>query len=188
MLALPSALSGEPYHLAIAHSIFDLLPLAQAVGSLVNLLVPGGLLYSTINYNGSTSFSPSLSAAELSVFEIRLLDAYHRSMNERTVGGQSVGGSETGSKLATVCERSGLQVLGVGQSDWSLLPVHGRRYESAQRRFLESLLFGIAEEGSRAAFDQSMLRSWLQARLSHLESGVLEVVAHNIDLLGVRRA
>jgi SAM-dependent methyltransferase len=76
-----------------AHAFLDLLPLERALRIMHPLLAPGGLLYSTLNYDGSTALLPPDRDPG---FEQALLAAYDHSMETRCVGGLPTGGAFSG--------------------------------------------------------------------------------------------
>jgi len=60
----------KQYDLITAHAVMDLLPLTEICRRFHAWLKPGGLFYSSINYDGLTSLFPAYEAAE---FEQQLL-------------------------------------------------------------------------------------------------------------------
>ena len=178
--ALRKTLGATGFHCITAHAILDLLPLDDAVAFVSELLVPGGLFYTTINYDGVTSLLPSFSDRE---FEKELLATYNRSMDERESGGKSVGGSRTGFEVFDVITRHGLAVEGFGASDWSLFPWEGR-YADGEARFLRSIIETMHAEGLKHPhLDGSGLEQWRSERLDLVKRSGLALIVHQTDSL-----
>jgi SAM-dependent methyltransferase len=179
-----AALFPEPgFGFLTAHAFLDLLPLERALRIIRPLLAPGGLLYSTLNYDGSTALLPPDRDPG---FEQSLLAAYDHSMETRCVGGQPTGGAFSGRRLRAALERGGFRVLGAGRSDWNVLPVEGRHAPGAAF-FLQALLGMIAGEGLRApGIDPEELEAWWRRRSADIRAGRLGLRARNQDLLAQR--
>ncbi len=170
-----------------AHAFLDLLPLARALRVTRALLAPGGLLYSTLNYDGCTTLLPVDRDPD---FERGLLAAYDASMESRRVDGEPTGGAFSGRRLGAELERQGFRVLAEGRSDWQVRPAPGplRGRPAPQATvFLEALLGMIAGEGQRAAgIDAGKLEAWWGRRRADLQAGRLGLSARNLDFLAAR--
>jgi SAM-dependent methyltransferase len=175
-----------------AHAFLDLLPLARALRLARSLLVPGGLLYSTLNYDGSTMLLPVDEDAD---FERALLVAYDRSMELRCVEGEPTGGAFCGRRLGAELERGGFRVIGEGCSDWKvrLAPGPGAGRQAPGRQaphavvFLRALLGMLAVEGLRAAdIDEERLQAWWRRRCADLRAGRLGLEARNLDMMAIK--
>jgi SAM-dependent methyltransferase len=194
-----AALLGEGvFGYLTAHAFLDLLPLARALRVIRALLAPGGLLYTTLNYDGSTILRPEDRDPD---FERTLLAAYDASMESRRVEGEPTGGAFSGRRLAAELERGGFRVLGEGRSDWEVRPATGAApgpafgptdgpapgptpggKASPASVFLESLLGMIAGEGLRApGIDETRLAAWWRRRRADLQAGRLGLTARNLD-------
>ena len=179
----PALFSGPAFGFVTAHAFLDLLPLECGLGAIRPLLAPGGLLYATLNYDGSTLLLPP---DRDPAFEQALLAAYHHSMETRRVGGEPTGGAFSGRRLQAALERGGFRVLGAGSSDWNVFP-EGGRHAPGPALFLEALLGMIAREGLRAPdIDARDLEAWWRRRTAEVQAGRLGLVAHNLDLLAER--
>jgi hypothetical protein len=184
-----AGLLGEGgYSHITAHAFLDLLPLARALRVVRRLLVPGGLLYATLNYDGSTALLPEDRDPD---FERTLLAAYDRSMELRRAEGELIGGAFCDRRLRAELERGGFRVIGEGRSDWNVQParVSGPGVPSGRQAlhsaiFLRALLGMVAGEGLGAAdLDPKRLQAWWRRRRADLRAGRLGLAARNLDLL-----
>ncbi len=181
---LQSSLAKLPLSGITTHAFMDLVPIEPAVAVLASLLKKGGFFYSAISYNGSTELLPFF---EDHGFEEGLLSAYNRSMDERLVGTQPVGGSHTGGLLYGAVASRGFKITGFGSSDWSIFPWNGS-YAGAEENFLNSLLLTIYEEGLRhPEIDRYSLAAWYAARSESVEQKALSLLTHQTDLLAVKK-
>jgi SAM-dependent methyltransferase len=164
-----------------AHAVLDLLPLARALRAMRALLAPGGLLYATLNYDGSTVLQPEELDPD---FEQALLAAYDASMESRRVDGEPTGGAFSGRRLRAELQRGGFRVLGSGRSDWDVHTASGWTPGRPEAVFLEALLSMIAGEGRHApGIDAGKLEAWRRRRRVDLEAGRLGLTARNLDFL-----
>lgn len=162
----------------IAAAFLDIVSLEEAIPDLKELLVPGGVLYAPITFDGGTTFAPR------DPIDDRLEREYHRHMDDV----RPEGGSRVGRGLLTRLPGAGWDVLEAGGSDWIVRPRDGR-YPAEERVFLEHLLETI--DGALAALPEPDLDSaerqrWLERRYGELEDGELVFVAHNLDVLARR--
>jgi len=179
----PALFSGPAFGFVTAHAFLDLLPIERALRIIRPLLVPGGLLYATLNYDGSTLLLPPDRDPG---FEQALLAAYHHSMETRRVDGEPTGGAFSGRRLRAALERGGFQVLGAGSSDWNVFP-QGGQHAPGPALFLEALLGMIAWEGLRSpGIGPGEAEVWWRRRTAEVQAGRLGLVAHNLDLLAER--
>jgi SAM-dependent methyltransferase len=165
----------EPADLLIAHAFLDLLPLPESLGPLFSLLKPGGLAWLTINFDGGTSFEPSLDP----VLDEEIERLYHRTMDERPGGGDS----RTGRHLFGHLKTAGAELLAAGPSDWVVHPA-GAGYPADEAYFLEFILHFFEESlAARPELEPGVLAGWLAARRRQLERAELVYVAHQLDFL-----
>ncbi len=163
------------FDLLIAHAVLDLFPLPESLHKLFTLLKPGGLAWLTINFDGVTSFEPPTDP-ELDAQIERL---YHRSMDTRPTGGDSL----TGRHLFDHLKSAGAHLLAAGASDWVVHGVDGK-YPQEEAYFLEFILHFFEESLSGLAeLDQDAFRDWLIKRRSQIERGELVYIAHQMDFL-----
>ena len=169
----------EPADLLIAHAFLDLLPLPASLPPLFSLLVPGGLAWLTLNFDGATIFEPPIDPA----FDAQVEALYHLSMDERITGGQPSGDSRTGRHLFAHLRQAGVQILEAGASDWVVFP-HQGGYPADEAYFLHFILhfLEISVKG-RPDLDQPRFASWLATRHAQVERGELIYIAHQMDFL-----
>jgi SAM-dependent methyltransferase len=177
---LGERLDGGGFDLISAHAFLDLLPLEDSLSAVRRLHRPGGWLYTTLNYDGLTTLFPPYGDPD---FESRLMERYELSMEQRRVAGRATAGRWSGRRLYQSLPEHGYTVLAVGASDWTVFP--GPTGHSANRRlFLRTLLSFIAREGQAdCRLDSRALQRWYDTRLEAVQSGVLAVVAHQLDVL-----
>ncbi len=89
---------------------------------LLRLLVPGGVYWFTINYDGETIFEPGHPLDE------QVLRAYHRDMDERVRYGRPAGESRTGRLLFHHLRDARAPALAAGSSDWVVYPARDGNY------------------------------------------------------------
>ena len=157
--------------LLVAAAFLDLVPLDVALPHLAGFIKPGGLAYFPINFDGLSLFSPADPNDEV------VLEAYHRSMDERAEGGDS----RTGRSLFEALPAAGFEVLSAGSSDWVVHPVNGL-YTADEAYFLYHILHFFRTSCAGA----TGLEGWLETRRSQIENGTLVFIAHQYDFL-VRR-
>jgi SAM-dependent methyltransferase len=176
-----------------AHAFMDLMPLRRCVAAVRRLLNPGGLFYSTLNYDGTTVLLPEY---QVPGFERRLLRIYDRSMERRRSRGRRTGGSVSGRRLYGTLVREGFEILGLGTSDWSVFPQAGG-YGEDHKIFLTAILSMIEGEARRErsgpkggetevaqpAVDLKALAEWYAHRLQAVHKDGLALVVHQLDLL-----
>jgi len=173
--------ASERWDLLVCHALLDLLDLDTALPRFLACLLPGGAFYFPISYDGLTIFEPEGNAD----FERELFAAYHRSMDQRRVGGQPPGDSRTGRHLLSALPAAGAQVVAAGASDWVVIPQAGA-YPADEAYFLACILQTIEEELSGSEnLDQPRLRDWLALRRAQLGRAELSFIAHQIDIFGV---
>ena len=89
-----AAAATEPADVLIANAVLDLVDVPAILPGLLRLLVPGGIYWFTINYDGETVFEPG------HPLDDQVMQAYHRDMDERVrYGSTLLGESRTGRRL-----------------------------------------------------------------------------------------
>jgi hypothetical protein len=174
-------ISSQPARadLLIAHAFLDLLPLPASLLSLFSLLLPGGLAWLTLNFDGATIFEPVIDPP----LDAQIEALYHRSMDARVTGGQPSGDSRTGRHLFSHLRQVGAEILDAGASDWVVFPRQGG-YPADEAYFLHHILYFF--ESSLKGYpdlDQRRFAEWLTARHAQVERGELVYIAHQMDFL-----
>ncbi len=167
------------YDLVVAHAFLDLVDTAHVLPLLHAALKPGGLLYATINFDGVTSFEPSVDPA----LDAQIERLYHASMDERVTDGRPSGDSRTGRHLIPHLNQAGFDVLAAGASDWV---VHGRnsRYPDDEAYFLHFIVNTVdGALAGHAGLDDEDFAAWVEARHAQIERGELVYIAHQLDML-----
>jgi hypothetical protein len=168
---------GEQAEVLIAHAFLDLVDVPAVLPGLLRLLVPGGVYWFTVNFDGESIFQPDHPRDD------EVMRAYHRSMDDRVRYGRSAGESRTGRHLFRHLHVAGAPPLSSGSSDWV---VHARpdgTYRDGEAYFLDSILRTIQDalEDRIAATD---LADWMAVRRRQLASGELIYIAHQLDFAG----
>lgn len=167
----------------LAHAFLDLLDLSTALPLFLALLPPGGLFYFTLTFDGVTAFQPELDPA----FEARLEAAYHETMDKRRVAGRPSGDSRSGRHLLAHLLTMPVTVLAAGPSDWLVWP-QGGRYPADEAYFLHFIVDTVGNAlAGHPAIEPERLAAWLAVRHGQIERGELIYLAHQLDVLGVRR-
>ena len=173
---------GRRWDLLVANAFLDLVDTKAALPRLAQALRPGGLMYLTINFDGMTAFEPSLDRE----LDDRLIELYHRTMDERITAGKPAGESRTGRHLFARLQEAGLRILEVGGSDWVVYPREGA-YPQDEAYFLRYILHFFEQSlSARPEISNQELARWLAARREQVESGKLVFIAHQFDFLVAR--
>jgi hypothetical protein len=168
---------GEPAEVLIANAFLDLVDVPATLAGLFRLLVPGGVYWFTINFDGESIFQPEHPRDD------DILGAYHRSMDERIRYGRSAGESRTGRHLFHHLCAAGAPPAASGSSDWV---VHARPdgcYPDGEAYFLECILQTIQDELADRV-EPDGLADWLEVRRHQLARGELLYIAHQLDFTG----
>jgi len=162
-----------PADLLIAHAFLDLLPMPESMPKLLSLTK--NLAWFTINFDGLTSFEPTIDAA----LDATIEQLYHQTMDTRPTGGDS----RAGRHLFSYLRSAGAQVLAAGASDWVVYP-QGAKYPADEAYFLYFILHFFEESlTGRPELDASAFSSWLKERRAQIERGELIYIAHQMDFL-----
>ncbi len=162
----------EPADLLVAHAFMDLLPLPESLPPVLSLTKD--LAWLTLNFDGLTAFEPAIDDA----LDEQIVRLYHRSMDIRPTGGDSLAGR----RLLSELPRLGAHILAAGSSDWVVLPVDGK-YPADEAYFLEFILHFFEESLSgNPELDPHAFADWLARRRSQIQRGELVYLAHQLDL------
>jgi hypothetical protein len=140
-------------------------------------LVPGGVYWFTINYDGESIFEPGHPC------DGQIMRAYHRDMDERVRYDRPAGDSRTGRHLFHRLRAAGAPALSAGASDWVVHAAPDATYPHDEAYFLSSILRTI-EDALEDRVEPVELARWVAERERQLASGELVYIAHQLDLVG----
>src|SRR6185437_1706252 len=164
----------------IANAVLDLVDVPAVLPGLLRLLVPGGVYWFTINYDGDSIFEPG------HPHDDQIMRAYHRDMNERVRYDRPAGESRTGRHLFHHLRAAGAPALAAGSSDWVVSAGPDGNYPGQEAFFLRSILTTIrsALRDRQDRVEPARLTDWLAARGQQLAAGELVYIAHQLDFAG----
>jgi len=164
----------------IANAVLDLVDVRAVLPGLLRLLVPGGLYWFTINYDGETIFAPGHPR------DGQVLQAYHRDMDERVRYGRPAGESRAGRHLFHHLRAAGAPALAAGSSDWVVSAGPDGNYPGDEAYFLRSILSTIqnALRSRQDRVESADLADWLAVRGRQVAAGELVYIAHQLDFAG----
>jgi SAM-dependent methyltransferase len=166
----------------VAHAFLDLVDLEIALPRLFALLKPGGCFYFTLNFDGATTFLPTLDAGLDALIE----KLYHATMDGRRVDGRPSGSSRTGRLLFSSLPKYGGRILAAGSSDWVVFP-GPNGYPADEAYFLHHLVHTVDEALSgHPRLNEATFREWLSRRHRQIDQGELVYIAHQLDFLGMK--
>jgi SAM-dependent methyltransferase len=174
------AAHGAPADVLIANAVLDLVDVPAVLPGLLRLLVPGGVYWFTINYDGESIFAPG------HPHDDKIMQAYHRDMDERVRYGRPAGESRTGRRLFHYLRATGAPAVAAGSSDWVVYPDPDGNYPADEAYFLRSILNTI-RDALRNRLDwvePAVLADWLSVRYRQLAGGELVYLAHQLDFVG----
>ena len=172
-----------PFDLVMANAFLDLFDTAQVLPVIRALCRPSGHFLFSITFDGLTALEPEIDAE----LDRRVIELYHRTMDERIVEGKPSGDSRCGRHLLTLLPRCGYRVVEAGPSDWIVHPRDGGY--PADEQFFLSCILGFFEESlsARPELEKNELARWLKARRDQLAAGELVFIAHQVDVLAAPR-
>ena len=164
----------------IANAVLDLVDVPAVLPGLLRLLIPGGLYWFTINYDGESIFAPD------HPHDDQIMRAYHRDMDERFRYGGPPGESRTGRRLFHYLRAVEAPALAAGSSDWVVSARPDRNYPDDEAYFLRSILnaFQNALGNGEDRVEPADLADWLAVRRRQLAAGELVYIAHQLDFAG----
>ena len=173
------AAHGAPADVLIANAVLDLVDVPAVLPGLLRLLVPGGVYWFTINYDGESIFEPG------HPHDDQIMQAYHRDMDERFRYGLA-GESRTGRHLFHHLRAAGAPALAAGPSDWVVSAGPDGKYPGDEAYFLRSILNTIqnALRNRQDWVEPADLAGWLAERGRQLAAGELVYIAHQLDFVG----
>jgi hypothetical protein len=174
------AAHGALADVLIANAVLDLVDVSAVLPGLLRLLVPGGVYWFTINYDGESIFEPG------HPLDDQVMRAYHRDMDERIRYGRLSGDSRTGRRLFHYLRDAGAPALAAGSSDWVVSAGPDGNYPGDEAYFLRSILSTIqnALRNRQDRVKPADLAGWLAVRGRQLAAGELVYIAHQLDFVG----
>lgn len=170
--------SSKQYHVVIAESILDLIALEPFLDEVKPLLQDKNIFYTPENFNGTTSFLPSID----NNFDEKLVDLYHDSMYRDTPHGRNEG-PKAGRKLLQKLRSHDAHIEAAASSDWIVIGRDGA-YPGDEAYFLHHILHFVEDELSEHPdLDEDQFRDWMSTRRAQVESGELIYIAHQLDIL-----
>src|SRR6201992_1353884 len=167
-------------YVLVVYAVLDLVDVPAVLPGLLRLLVPGGVYWFTINYDGESIFAPG------HPHDDQIMQAYHRDMDERVRYGRPAGESRTGRPLFHPLRAAGAPALAAGSSDWIVSAGPDGNYPGNEADFLRSILSTIQDAlRSRPDWvDPAALADWLAVRRRQLATAELVYIAPPLDLAG----
>jgi len=164
----------------IANAVLDLLDVPAVLPELLRLLVPGGVYWFTVNYDGESIFAPG------HPHDDQVMQAYHRDMDERVRYGRPAGDSRTGRRLFRYLRDAGAPALAAGSSDWVVSAGPDGNYPDDEAYFVRCILSTIqnALRSREDRVEPADLTDWLAVRSRQLAAGELVYIAHQLDFTG----
>jgi SAM-dependent methyltransferase len=174
------AAHGAVADVVVANAVLDLVDVPTVLPGLLRLLVPGGVYWFTINYDGESIFVPG------HPHDDKIMHAYHRDMDERVRYGRPAGESRTGRRLFHHLRAAGAPALAAGSSDWVVSAGPEGNYPGDEAYFLRSILSTIqnALATRQDQVEPADLAGWLAERGRQLAEGELVYIAHQLDFVG----
>src|SRR5690348_6732001 len=164
----------------IANAVLDLVDVPAVLPGLLRLLVPGGVYWFTINYDGESIFVPG------HPHDDQVMQAYHRDMDERVHYGREAGDSRTGRRLFSYLRDAGVPALPAGSSDWDDSAGPDGNYPDDEAYFVRCILYTLqnALRSREDRVEPADLADWLAVRGRQLAAGELVYLAHQLDFTG----
>jgi SAM-dependent methyltransferase len=165
--ALATLEATAPVDLVVAQAFADLVPVTELLAGVEAALVPGGLAYLPITFDGGTIFQPDHPADDA------VERAFHAAIDQKE--GRD---SRAGRHLVDAARRGEGTLLAVDASDWVVRP-HENGYPADEAYFLDRILDFV----ETALADADVGDDWLTTRREQLAAGELTYVAHQYDIL-----
>lgn len=171
------------WDLLIANAFLDLVDVPLILPDLLAMLKPGGMFYFTINFDGATIIQPEIDPDLDALIE----NLYHKTMDERIIGGKASGDSQTGRHFFQHASHAGAHILESGASDWVVFARQGT-YPEDEAYFLHFIVhtIGLALH-NHPELDPKRFSSWLSQRHDQIDRGTLVYIAHQMDFVGTAR-
>jgi hypothetical protein len=171
---------GTSADVLIANAVLDLVDVPAVLPGLLSSLLPGGVYWFTINYDGESTFVPG------HPHDDQVMRAYHRDMDERFRFGRPAGESRTGRRLFQDLRAAGAPALAAGSSDWVVSAGPDGHYPDDEAYFMRAILDTIrnALRNRQDWVEPTDLADWLAVRETQVAAGELVYIAHQLDFVG----
>lgn len=163
-----------PFDLLIAHAVLDLVDVPTVLPRLLERLGEDGVFWPTINFDGDTIFVPK------DPRDGALMDAYHRSMDQRARDGKPAGSSTAGRELFEQIREAGGSIVRAGSSDWVVYG-DGSGYPADEAYFVHHIIHFVEQELKRVPELAGVVQEWGALRHAQVESGTLVYISHQLD-------
>ncbi len=168
------------WDLIAAHAVLDLIDLPTALPRLLSLLVPGGLFYFTLNFDGATILEPAIDPD----LDRHIETLYHHTMDTRSRQGRPAGSSVTGRRLLGHLRDAGARLVAAGSSDWVVFP-GPNGYPADEAFFLHAIIDAMGQAmHQHPDLDTGRLENWLAQRHGQIDAAQLIYIAHQLDVMG----
>jgi SAM-dependent methyltransferase len=164
---------GAPADLLVASAFLDVVDVPTVLPRLLRLLVPGGVYWFPVTFDGESVFQPDHPADDA------VLGAYHATMDHRVRHGRPAGESRAGRHLFGALRAAGAPPLSAGSSDW-VVHAGPDGYPGDEAHFVSCILRTVED----ALPGHPGVAGWLAARRRQLTSGELVYIAHQLDVAG----
>ena len=170
---------GELADVLIANAVLDLVDVRAVLPGLLRLLVPGGVYWFTINYDGETHLRAGPSARRPGYTGVP-------PRHGRAHPLRPAGESRTGRLLFHHLRDARAPALAAGSSDWVVHPARDGSYPADEAYFLRSILDTIRDalRDRPDRVEPADLADWLAVRCRQLAAGDLVYIAHQLDFAG----
>jgi SAM-dependent methyltransferase len=165
---------AEAADLLVGSAFLDLVDVPAVLPGLLRLLVPGGLYWFPVTFDGESVFQPDHPA------DAEVLGAYHATMDERVRHGRPAGERRAGRHLFGHLRAAGAPVLSAGASDWVVHAGPDGGYPGDEAYFVDCILRTIED----ALPGCPGVAGWVADRRRQLAAGELVYVTHQLDVAG----
>ncbi len=173
-------IDARRYSTITAKSFVDEFPPRRLLRAFAGHLAPGGIIYTSLTYNGRTEFWPRAADHD---YEQMMLAEYDRSMDERTFEGTPVAGSRGAGRFLDEAERCGFEIVRFGGADWCIQPEDGSYLEGDSTVLYGMVDFIASEAKRRPQCDPERTKAWRSNRRKQIETAKLRLLVHHLDAI-----
>lgn len=167
------------WNLIVANAFLDLVDSEKTLPITLDLLNPNGLLYFTINFDGSTILEPAIDVE----FDAFIEQLYHQTMDDRIIDRGQSGDSKTGRHFFAIAQKNNVEILESGSSDWTVF-ARKSGYREDEAYFLHFIIHTMyLALKDRPELDKPRFKAWIDTRHSQIETCRLVYIAHQLDFL-----